>query len=64
MRVAIAFTAALIVAVILTLALARAGDSEHTCQAPCIVSFGERIQEDEYGHDFHDGIVDVYRVTP
>jgi hypothetical protein len=64
MRLVAAFLAAIVGAVMLTLALDRAGDSGHTCQAPCVVSFGERIQEDEFGIDFHDGRLDVRRVTP
>jgi len=45
---------------------ARAG-VVNTCNAPCVVTFDNgthTMTEDAFGVDYHDGVVEVFRVVP
>lgn len=39
-------------------------NNRSTCDAPCTVHFNQPMAEDNYGTDYYDGKVDVFRVAP
>lgn len=57
------------VAIVVGLAIALAymwglEAKRHTCASPCTVSFSLPMEEDEFGIDYHNHRLDVYRVKP
>jgi hypothetical protein len=36
----------------------------HWCEAPCEVNFDRPMAEDNYGEDYHDGRLYVFKVAP
>lgn len=55
----------IVAAVLYTAVLAQAGDSPHTCQAPCRVTFAAtNMQEDMFRIDYHGKVLDVFPAKP